>query len=420
MLKRRVLFSLCVLSLAVSSRAEITPEPGTLFEFAKKAWVVGVVSLGHPQSFDNGGILAFPAQIDELVWSRGATPQTLTLMYDVPREEKNTPYFKEHDVFLAPFRQLPDYSSWREKLPGKRRYQVYGGRRYVFRGDDIPQVKRILADFLAASDAKASDHEVAEVRVVITALGSGNAVVREDAARFLTSYPNLARDFADSDVAPLAAYLGGDAPFEEKMPLVDALAAAKVTAIKPSLAELGKRDDASGAVGLRGLAGFGEWPQTGRLLELSRSSSKEMRCYAAEALGRRAATDPQAMQRVKDLFVQQEDPRIIDSVGVGLAHSGGENVIVFLGEALARGDATSISAGKSLAAIGGPAATAVLKKTLEEKQGPAATAAANGLRSMEGCPDCGVILETQYKQHPDPEVRSLIGIILGVRLQHKH
>jgi len=396
-------------------------EPRTLYEFAAKASAVAVVSLGSPKPFPDPLVLVFPVKVEELVRARdGGMPEGAVLVYQLGKDEKDSPPFREGDEILAFLRLLPDYSFWQEKLPNTRRLDLLGDRRYAFRGTEIAEAKRIVGDFLVATEKEGRDRSKAEIHAVVAGLGSPIGVVREDSVLYLSLRPGLSRDFDEADIPIVARYLAGNAPTDEKVRLVDALTLEKVATIRPVLSDLATRTDATGAAALHGLANLGEWPPTDRLLALSTTTTIEVRAFAAEGLGRRAADDSAAMTRVTEILANEQSPAVIEAATRGLGTAGGAKVIRLLAATIERGEQSSLPAGDALATIGGPEATTALKRLLENGSGDAAAAAVKALNEMRPCADCMKILNTEYRSHPDPEVRKLIGIVLGVPLEHKH
>jgi len=205
-------------------------------------------------------VLAFPSTVDELLWAPKKTkPRNLMFVYEVPDAEKDHPVYNEHDVFFAPIRLLPEHAYWKDNLPNTRRHDV-AGRRYVFRGDEIAEAKKILGGFLPATELHGRDRWTGEIRGVVAALGAHNAVLREDAVAFLSTCPQLKVGFEDADVSAVAAYLAGDAPAAEKTRLIDAAAAANLTALKPTFDELAKRTDTVGAAARKAADRLGAAP----------------------------------------------------------------------------------------------------------------------------------------------------------------
>ena len=408
--------------LAQAAGAAVPPESRTLFHHAESAWAVGTIRLSKPLPFREGKILAFPSEITDLLWAPdGTKPRSLMLVYEVPSSEKGKPSFQQGDEIFAPIQLLPQHSYWKDNLPNTRRHAIAGGKRYAFRGEEAVEVAKLLAPYLAATEMKGMERWHRTLESVANALGSTIPVVREDAVRYFAVFPTLGRDFDDKSLPPITGYLSGDAPAEQKAMLVDALASAKVTAITPTLTELAKRDDATGAVALRGLDRLGQGAPTDRLLVLSRSSSVEMQAYAAETLGSRSATDAAALERVTEILAASgTNPAVVAAVAKGLGQAGGDKVVAVLAAAVARGDSTSRPAAEALAGIGGPTAESALASILREKQGEAAMAAAAGLGRMASCAQCAVVLHEQHEAHADPAVRQFIGVLLGVPLVHKH
>ncbi|MFN2375142.1 MAG: HEAT repeat domain-containing protein [Candidatus Binatia bacterium] len=420
---KTIRYSVMALLLGATTAAAASPPARkTLFHEAEKAWAVGTVAFGTPLSFREGKVLVFPSIFSDLLWApEGAKPRNLMVVYEVPHDEREAPALKRNEHVFAPIRLLPENSYWRDNLPNTRRHELAGGKRFAFRGDEIPEVRKHLGAYLAAMDIKGLERWKGQLRAVAASLGSKVTVLREEAAAYIAGYPALARDFGEEALPDVAAYLGGDAPPAEKGSVVDALAAAKVVGLAPVLSSLAEKDDATGAAALQGLETLGQGPTTDRLMTLSASGSPEMRGYAAAALGRRAAADDKAFGIAKALLESgSETPEVRTAVVRGLGEAGGEKVVALLGEEVGRGDSMSRSAGEALATIGGPASFAVLSRIVVEKKGEAALAAAAGLGQMRACPECAGFLHEQHEKHPDETVRNLISVVLELPAEHKH
>jgi hypothetical protein len=235
------------LLFTVSSFAATREEPRNLFEHAEKAWAVGLVHLGKPLRFREGAVIAFPSQITERLWAPdGTKPRNLMLVYEVPKAEMEQPALQQNDSIFVAIRLLPEHAYWKDNLPATRRHQISGGSRYVFRGDDVAEVKKALKPYLEAVDKRGIEENKGKIRAVVGALESKLAIVREDAISWLSTFPTLARDYEETNNAGIEAYVSGDAPVEEKVQLVDALAKARVTSARPALEKAAKREDAAG------------------------------------------------------------------------------------------------------------------------------------------------------------------------------
>jgi HEAT repeat protein len=421
-MRKLVVLALMVFASVRAAAAAEGVVNDTIFHYAERSFAVGIVSLQKPQSYREGRLMLFPAQIDDLVWAPNKTkPRNLMVAYQVGTDEKDTPPFKEGDSFLAPIRLLPQHSYWRDNLPTTRRHEIAGGRRNAIRGNDIAEAKKILADYLKAHDEAGVNRWTGKIGAVSNALATQVSVLREDALRYLAAYPNLAAHFPSESVPAVATFLKSDAPAADKRTLVNAFATAKVEPIKPLLVELSTHEDATGAAALSGLEVLGDVPPTDRVLAMSRSSSADVRAYAAESLGRRAAGDEAARKRAFELLDDsKESDNVRGAAAAGLGHSSGAPVVEGLAKAVKKGDGTSDAASSALAAIGGPESSAALGKILKEEEGRAALSAVSGLFQMKDCADCGRMLNEQHKSHRDPEVQHLIGVVLGEPLEHKH
>ena len=261
--KRLAHWLLCAtLLLPVLADAATSTGPKTLFEAAAGAWGVGTIRLGKPLKFREGKVLAFPSQFADLLWAPVGKPRNLMLVYEVPGSEADKPFFGDKDEFFAPIRLLPEQAYWRDNLPGTPRHDVAGGTRNVFRGEEIAEAKKALGPFLEASGIKGKDGRSAEAAAVAAALGSSVTRIREDAGAWLAAAPNLGRILTEAALASLATYLQGTAPAAERATLITALAAAKITGLKPAFEAVAAKEDAAGAAALAALAALGETPPT--------------------------------------------------------------------------------------------------------------------------------------------------------------
>ncbi len=418
-----VLSLLLATGLAADAATTLPPEQRTIYHYAEKAWAVGTVRLeAKPLPFRDGMLLVYPSQIVDLLWApNDSKPRNLMLVHEVLSSEVDKPFFQQGEEFFAAIQLLSEHAYYKDNLPPTRRHAVAGGRRYVFRGDDATEARRILGAYLVATGMPGLSRWPAQIQAVADGLVSTSGTMRNDSVRYFAVYPMLARDFPEGAVPRVKAHLEGDAPLDEKQLLVDSLVSAKVGAVEPLLEELADRDDETGVVALRGLDRLGKGVPTARLIALSRSTNPVVRQYAAGALGSRAATDPEALSRASEILAEKDstaEQRV--EAADGMARAGGDAVVAALAAAVARGDASSRPAAAALGEVATPAAQAALSKILVESRGEAAVSAAYGLGSMKGCRECAKVLHEQHDAHPDPAVRSLIGVVLGVPLEHKH
>jgi hypothetical protein len=233
-----------------------------LFDHAAGAWGVGTIRLGKPLKFREGKVLVFPSQFADLLWAPTGKPRNLMLVYEVPSDEAEKPFFGDKDEFFAPIRLLPEQSYWRDNLPATPRHEVAGGKRNVFRGEEIAEAKKALGPFLEASGIKGKERRSAQAAAVAAALGSTVTRIREDAGAWLAGAPNLDKILTEAALASLASYLQGTAPAAERAALITALASAKVAGLKPTFQAIADKDDAAGASALAALAALGQSPAT--------------------------------------------------------------------------------------------------------------------------------------------------------------
>lgn len=258
--KRLARWLLCATLLLPGLADAANTAPRTLFEAAAGAWGVGTIRLGKPLKFREGKVLAFPSQFADLFWAPAGKPRNLMLVYEVPGDEADKPFFGDKDEFFAPIRLLPEQSYWRDNLPSTSRHEVAGGRRNVFRGEEIAEAKKALGPFLEATRIRGKDRRSAEAAAVAAALGSSVTRIREDAGAWLAAAPNLDRILNDAALASLAAYLEGTSPAAERASLLTALAPARIMGLKPAFQAVAAGEDAAGAAAKAALAALGETP----------------------------------------------------------------------------------------------------------------------------------------------------------------
>src|SRR5262245_32977176 len=100
----------CV-SLAAPAGASVPEQPRTVFQLAETAWAVGTVQLGRPMKFRDGKLLAYPAQIDDLLWAPNHTkPRNMMLIVEITAADGDKPYLGQDDKFFAAIRLLPEHA----------------------------------------------------------------------------------------------------------------------------------------------------------------------------------------------------------------------------------------------------------------------------------------------------------------------
>lgn len=422
---RKVLNALCLALLAVASDATAEKSSGqnrTVYEFAEHSWAVGSMHLNKPLQFRDGKILAFPSVISELTWApNGTKPRNLMLVHEVFSDDKDKPFLADGEDIFAPLLLLPEHSYWRDNLPNTPRHEVAGGRRNVFRDNDIPEAKRVLKAYLAAHDLKGMERWQGMLLAVADALNSPVNVLSEDGVQYFENYPTLGRDFPAGAVPSVMTYLGGPADLERRTALVEALAVAKITPVVPGLEQMAGRDDATGAMALAALEQFGNPVAADRVPGLAKAKTPAVRAWAAAALGRRAGSDPAALQLASAILADPaEDATVRAAAAAGLGAGGSAAAAEVLAKVVAKGDAATRAAAEALAVSAAPESAALLAQILKENSGEVAQAAAVGLSQKSSCSECSRALVEQYKTHPDEGVRHLIGVILQVPLEHKH
>ncbi len=411
-----VAVSLCVMLPAIAQAAP----PKTLFHYAHDAWALGTVRLSSPLTFREGKLLLFPGAITDLLHAKNGKPANVMLVYEVLVEDAE-PYHTRGDTFFAPIEALPHQAYWRDNLPKTRRHKVLGGRRNVFRGDDIVEVRRHLSAFTTAQDKASRAGRENAIVAVVGALSSSVAVLRQDAVRYLSQYAGVARSFPPRAAEPYLAFLeDDDQPIDERVKLVEAAAHWKLVALASGIARLAGREDPVGAAALRALEALGTQPATDKLISLSRSEATTVRGYAANALGRRVAEGEVVHAAIASLLVASQPVEVRSAAAAGLGASASAEAVGLLGQALAGDDAAAWAAATALAEIGGDEAIDLLKKAVIDGPEAAAVGSVRALASVPACADCSAFLVSQHETHAKEAVRDLIGIVLEVDPKHEH
>jgi HEAT repeat protein len=417
-MNRTSIAALVLLACVGTARAQ---EPKTYFDYVEGAFAVADIHpVEKPLEFRKGMVLAFPAQITDVIYARVGKPGNAMIVFEKHSADDKPP-FVPGKTFFAPIRVMPQYSFWRDNLPATPRHEILGGSRYVFQNDDIEEAKRVTRLYAATLTDKSAERWPDEANAIIEALFSKLKVFTEDATRKLANSPNLLKAMKPDARTRLAEFLGGSAPEDLRLRLIGALGTAGITEMAPELEKLAKRDDATGAAALRALDQIGQGRATHALLDLSRAKSEPVRAFAYEALGGRAARDREAFEAAVRALKSDEPAAVRMAAARGLGLSRDEAAVEPLSAALARNDQASQASAKAIAAIGGTAAAESLKHAITDGPGDSKSAAVVAIVELsKPCADCMEFLRTQYLHHEDQGVRQLIGVMLELNVKHKH
>jgi len=378
------------------------------------------VTLGEPLPFREGRILAYPSQITDLLWARQGQPKNLMLVYEVPADEVGKPFYHGREVIFAPIELLPEHSFWRDNLPQTTRHAVAGGRRNVFRGDEIAEARRIVGLYLQATALKGKARWGAEIDAVSQALSSPVTRLTEDAVSWFSASAHLSTDFPDSARETVSRYLEGARPDAEKVQLIDALGHARVAALADELRKLGGGSGPVAAASMVALDEMGAGAPMDRVLELSKSPDEDVRAYAAHRLGADRSGQAAAFERTLALMDASQPDVVRRAAAAGLGWQGNTRAVEPLAALMRRQDPLADMAGEAIADIGGEEAGKALKDALVTGSPATAAAAVNPLHRILGCEDCGRVLAEQRTKHPDAKIRDLIRMVLELPRPHEH
>jgi hypothetical protein len=411
----RLFIALLVLSFVRT--ADAAP-PKTFFDHVEDSWAFGEIGVMEPMKFREGRLLAYPGKITELVYARYGRPRSILLIHEIIDPEQPLP-FEPGERFVAPLRVLPRTAYWRDNLPNTPRHQVLGGRRYIFKGDAAETAKKVGGAYAATIGRGMPDRKLDQVEIVADALTSPLAVLREDAVRYLSD--RRLTHVREASAAKMSAFAASDAPVDQRIAIIGAIARAGLTSEGARLEKLGAGDDAVAAAALRAATTLGRPRTLEQLQSLTKAHDALVRAWAFEELGRRASTEPAALESAVAVLSSDEDAEVRAAAARGLGESRDAGAVDALAAAVERGDAVSRTAASALAAIGGDRAVTALKKAVVA--GPSegmigAVMAMVELRSA--CKDCLEFLREQHRSHPEAAIRDLIAIVLELNVKHEN
>jgi hypothetical protein len=417
MTRRLTLATALVLSTATVAVAD---RPKTYFDYVERAWACAEVDLRPPLEFRDGLVLAYPGTLVDVVHARHGNPRSILLVQELVSKDDVSPV-KAGERFFAPIQVLPEHSYWRDNLPTSPRHGVLGGRRYIFKADDLEAAKALTRAYAETLDDSMPERRRKQQAIIVDALTSSVRVLREDALQRLTSVPVPAGHYEEATIHRLGAFAKSDAPAADRAQIVAVAGAAGMKTLTPDLELLAKKDDVVAASALQALEVLGVERSTEALVTSLGAKTVEIRSYAALKLGERAATDDAVRERVAELLRSGDDEVVRAAAATGLGATDDERVLDLLGQALARGDGASRAAAMSIAKVDSDQSAEMLKAAIEKGEGDAQVAGVLALVELRReCRDCVAFLKEQRTSHPDAGIRDLIGIVLELNVKHDH
>lgn len=417
MIRRFAFALLLLLSAAGAARAD---RPKTYFDYIERAWACAEAELRRPLTFRDGLVLAFPGTLVDVVYARHGRPQSILLVEELVSKDDASPV-KEGDRFFAPIQVLPQHSYWRDNLPNTPRHGVLGGRRYIFKGDDLRPAKELTRAYSATLAMKMPERRTRQQAVIVDALTSKVKVLQEDALRRLTTFPVPAEQYDKATIERLGQYAKSDAPPADRAAVVAMAGPAGMKGLVPDLEALAQNDDIVAAGALESLDVLGAPRSTEVLVALLDAKTLEVKRYAAQRLGERAAKEAPVAERVGQLLRSDDDPSVRAAAATGLGSTDDPAMLDLLQGALARGDEASRAAALAIAKIDSERSAEILQKAILDGPNEAKVGSVLALIEVRGpCKGCLEFLKEQHESHPDAAVRDLIGIVLELNVKHDH
>jgi len=252
-LKATRVFCLATALLCLSSLGH-AEAPKTFYDHLKDSWAFGEVSVIAPLEYRDGGLLAFPGRITELVRARYGQPRSVLIIYEVANPGDPLP-FEEGTSFVAPIRVLPRTKYWRDNLPTSPRHEVLGGVRYVFKGEAADAAKKLGAAYASTLTMGMPERKLRQGEIVAEALTSPVAVLREDSVTFLST--RTLTHISEKAAAAMAAFAAGEAAEEQRIAILEAIGRAKLDRTRPQLEKLASGKGAVAEAASRALKELG-------------------------------------------------------------------------------------------------------------------------------------------------------------------
>ena len=377
----------------------------TFFHHLDRAWAVGEIDMFRPMEFRDGRLLAFPAKVADLTYSRKGRVSSL-LIIDELRTAADRPHFEASKPIFAAIAVLPEHSYWRDNLPRTPRHTVLGGLRDVFTGDEIAKVKPIAATYTSAFKEPMPRKAELKLDAVSAALGAGIERLSADAAEYLLISGSQHSAMSTKAREAVSAFLRSRDPLHDRLKVIDAIDHWKMKEFVSVLEELGKSDSGSSAAALRALDTLGKPRTPEQLASLLRARTDEVRAYAAGIRAERA--DELNAWGDTEKVLRGDDVTLKQAVAAGLGRSGSEKAVALLSNALRQGGDITRAAASSLAKIGSPEAVKVLEAGVTAGVPEARTASVIALAEVAHCKDCWSFLNEQFSKTEDDRVRRLI------------
>ena len=407
---RRLWLSMLLAGVLSAGSAAADQDETNYFEILGDAWAVAEAKVISNVAYREGLLLGFPTRLTDVVHARLGKPQTIFLLAERDSVDDEPLYPKSEAMFL-PIRLLPQHAYWRDNLPATPKHEVFGGPRYLFLGDDIEPAKELTRQYVAATKLDMPERAVEQIRVVSSGLGSAVGVLREDAAKRLTSYPLLERDLASVAVKRLSEFLLADsADAGLRDDLIAHLGRTKVFKLRPTLERLARGGDNAAGAALDALAAMGVVKSIDELLELAESSNPSVREHAAQFLAKESA-EARAFEAAKKLATEDGNASVRAAALGGFGWSESDQAIQLLADSVMEGQAGSRVAGLSLARIGSEGAIAALKEAAVSAKSDGQLAAVLALAGIRGsCQACAEFLAVQRDGHENLAIREVIAV----------
>jgi hypothetical protein len=410
---RRVLAAVVALAGAVLSGGSAA-DAGPLFAMADASALVVRGKVERVTPYEKAKLTVFRIQVTRVLTGDVAGGETIDLAQEM-LFATTQPYFAvgtETLIFAVP---LPDYSSFREALPAGRYWRWT--ERLETTPDVAPLTDPALTDAVAGYVAVREDPE-ALADFVVRAIGGSSGRVRHDALALAGSRHEVVPLLDARRLAPLSAWLAGDAtPVPERAAVLVALARMKA----PGVVELAEAMTVNGhplqAAAVDALVTIEKLPPDAQLLAWSQSRDDALRLVAARGLAK-SGSDA-ALDRLAVMLETEGTNAVRLAIIRAVARTPSPRIVPLLAAELEKNDKeATLEAADSLVKQGTDAAVAVLTKALEGGSENAQLAAAFALKRMNRH-DTEEILERVEREHPDPKVRRLCKLALGESM-HEH
>jgi HEAT repeats len=411
--RRAVSLALALASTLVLLDRGSSAAASTVFKLADDSTVIVRGAVERAQPYKNDAFLVFRIMPAEVL-KGGAVKGTSLQVVQERAFGTEKPSFTTGSDALVLAVPLPPYSYYRESLPAGSylRWTDPKDSRDDITAVADPAVAAAVREYLGVEKDRA-----ATARLLAAVLASPVPRLRTDALATIAARPELVPALDVAALEPVRRVVADEhVPVVERAAILVTLARVGALGVVPLAEEVAARRGPLQAPALDALVLLGRVPSEDQLLAVSDGDDPALRIAAVRGLAR--SSSRAAFERMAEIV--RGDPalevRIAALTALGSARD--PRAVGILADAMRRSTDKGeiLAAGDSLGRIASPEAIRALGAVLHEGSFEAEAAAAFGLMQANK-PEANTVLREERDRHPDPQVRRVIKLALGERLE---